>query len=141
MARRRDPLGLPSFGVPLNLTPLLDVIFNLLFFFMLSTTIRQKERFLDMTLPASSTAESRAVDKRIPEIVVDREGRIFFEDDYITLPGLEAKLTAAVRREGFEEVVLSIDGELAWQRIIDVTDVCRKAGVRTVTPRTKSETR
>lgn len=139
MARRgHDPLGLKSIGASLNLTPLLDIIFNLIFFFILATNIRERDRFLEITLPSSTTAEARPAEKEIPRVTMTRDGALFYQGEKITAEGLQVELTAAART-GANEVILASDGQLAWQRIIDVTDICRKAGILQVTPMIRNE--
>ena len=139
MARRgRDPLGLKNIGASLNLTPLLDIIFNLIFFFVLATNIRERDRFLEITLPSSATAEARPIEKEIPRVTMTRDGTLFYKGERITPEGLQVELTKAAA-DGAEEVILASDGQLAWQRIIDVTDICRQAGILQVTPMIKNE--
>ncbi|MCB2155069.1 biopolymer transporter ExbD [bacterium] len=140
MARRRrsDPLGLKNIGATLNLTPLLDIIFNLIFFFILATNIRERDRFLEITLPSSTTAEARPAEKEIPRVTMTREGDLFFKGEKITAEGLAVELKMAAE-DGAEEVILASDGQLAWQRIIDVTDICREAGILQVTPMIRNE--
>ncbi len=60
-----------------NLTPLIDVVFLLLIFFVLTTTF-QKEAQLLVDLPGSSSGESQTLQQQV-EIVVDQEGGIMLQ--------------------------------------------------------------
>lgn len=120
----------------LNLTPLLDVLFNLIFFFLLATTIRDdRERFLDIDLPGSGTAEAREELPDVPIIALDREGTLYFDGSRVTEAELEEKLRLAAATRNATSAIVEIDAENAFQRFIDLTDVCRRAGVLEVTPR------
>ncbi|BCE02135.1 ExbD/TolR family protein [Marinicellulosiphila megalodicopiae] len=61
-----------------NLTPLIDVVFLLLIFFMVSTTFN-KNYEQDITLPQSSSNTVQSDDKKI-EIIVDASGKISVND-------------------------------------------------------------
>ncbi|MEQ8664044.1 MAG: biopolymer transporter ExbD, partial [Gammaproteobacteria bacterium] len=64
--------------VDVNLTPLIDVVFLLLIFFMVSTTF-VKESKIDLTLPEASE-ELREHEAARIEIAVDREGNVFIDE-------------------------------------------------------------
>jgi biopolymer transport protein ExbD len=143
MARRNQSAraGLLNIGgTTLNLTPLLDIIFNLVFFFLLATNIRDRERFLEIALPESETAEAQAVEETIPEIAITRSGELYLDGEAVAEEALGQRLRELVEKGAATEVVLSSDAEVAWQRIVDVTDICRTAGLREVTPRIRSRT-
>lgn len=135
MARR-----LVDTGAQINLTPLLDIIFNLLFFFLLATNIRQKEQFMDVTLPAASSGETRTMEERIPEIVLKKDSAILLDGEEVTAEELEARLVRARSAEKVREVLVSSDSEIAVQRFFDVADICRSAGIVQVTPRVRPRT-
>lgn len=126
-------------GGGINLTPLLDIIFNLIFFFILATTIREKERYLEVNLPSASTAQQRTADEELPEVAITASGDIYLNGAPITPGELETQLAARVARDGIREVVLSTDAEVSFQRFTDITDICRAAGIQVVTPRTRTE--
>jgi len=142
MARRRARGGMAAMmggtGADLNLTPLLDIIFNLIFFFVLATNIRERDRVLEITLPSSQTAETETIPEQVPEISLSKDGLIHYEGRVVTAQELEGELKKAVAL-GTKEVTLACDAQLAWQRVVDITDICRNAGVLEVTPRIRSE--
>jgi len=136
-ASRNDPLW--GTGSSLNLTPLLDVIFLLIFFFILATRIRDRERFLEMELPGSTSAEAREVDDAIPVITITPDGRFLLDGEEVTLQRLGGDLRRAVVEQGAAEAVISSGGDIPWQTIIDVTDVAREAGIERVSPQVRRE--
>ena len=75
MPRRREK-GIGVLGVSggLNLTPLLDIIFNLIFFFILATNIRDREQYMEIQIPSATTAEELAVQQQIPVVALTKEG-------------------------------------------------------------------
>jgi len=133
-ARRRARSVFDTTG--LNVVPLLDVLFNLIFFFLLATNIRDdRERFLDIDLPSSGTAERREDPPDVPEIALDRDGALYLDGARVTEAELEDRLRLAAATRDVSSAIVQIDAENAFQRFIDLTDICRRAGVLEVTPR------
>lgn len=119
--RRRAPLIL-------ELTPLIDVVFLLLIFFMVSTTFVNQPAGIQVDLPRS---ENRDV---IPEgadvsLHLAADGRILFEDEAITGEQLQSRLAAAAREDPSTLVVLRADEALAHGRVVAVMDLARSLGL------------
>ncbi|MGD8616641.1 MAG: biopolymer transporter ExbD, partial [Gammaproteobacteria bacterium] len=77
-----------------NLTPLIDVVFILLIFFMVSTTF-QRESQIKIELPEAS-AEPMEERKELLEIVIDSQGHYFIDEQQVVNSELET-LKAAIR--------------------------------------------
>jgi len=133
--RRRGMLEGPVGN--LNLTPLLDIIFNLIFFFILATTIRDQaeERQIEILLPEARAGQPPADTAPIPEITLMADGSLFFNGVAVTEAELEAHLRRSVEQDNLREVILASDGEATWQRIVTVNDICRRAGITQVPSR------
>lgn len=120
--RRRRILG-PG----INLTPLLDAILNLTFFFLVATTLRKQEGQLTVALPAAETAKAAAGSAK-PSVTLDSEGRIFFEEQEFTEEEFEARMREIVA-EGNLEVDIRGDKTVEFGRVVRVMDLCKKAGM------------
>ncbi len=111
----------------ISLTPLLDVIFNLIFFFILATTIREAKSFLEVQLPSSSEAAAREAETATLIITVTDTNRIYLNEREVTPKDLEALLreqdVANVR-----EIIIRGDAKAYNQTIVDVLDACARAG-------------
>ena len=111
----------------INLTPLLDVIFNIIFFFILATTIREAKSFLEVQLPSSSEAAAREAETATLIITVTDTNRIYLNEREVTPKALEALLreqdVANVR-----EIIIRGDAKAYNQTIVDVLDACARAG-------------
>lgn len=113
-----------------NITPLIDVVFLLLIFFMITTTF-QKETELQINLPEASAEESQ--DKERPlEIVVDARGR-FFVDGKELLNSSPDTLRAAIQKVTVgnkdRHVVIRGDGQADYQAVVTIMDVIGKLGL------------
>ncbi len=111
----------------INLTPLLDVIFNIIFFFILATTIREAKSFLEVQLPSSSEAAAREAETATLIITVTDTNRIYLNEREVTPKDLEVMLreqdVANVR-----EIIIRGDAKAYNQTIVDVLDACARAG-------------
>ncbi|MCB1749767.1 MAG: biopolymer transporter ExbD [Gammaproteobacteria bacterium] len=121
--------------VDVNLTPLIDVVFLLLIFFMVSTTF-VKESKIDLTLPQASE-DVREDDFARIEVAVDREGEVFVDEKALVNTQVETirQALAAARPEGEAQpvVIISADAAAAYQRVVDVMDAARQAGLNRIT--------
>lgn len=111
----------------INLTPLLDMIFNLIFFFILATTIRQTQAYLDIRLPRASEARRAESPKKTIILVVTKENNIYLDDRQISADGLETELKTLPPRD-VEQIILKGDAMARHETIVRVLDACAKAG-------------
>jgi biopolymer transport protein ExbD len=122
-------------NVELNITPLIDVVFLLLIFFMVSTSfIRQSE--ISLTLPQASE-EQPAQDLDIIEIAVDDAGR-FYVNGQALINAQVATLKSAIadaaeELTGDPSIVISSDARADVQAVISVMDAARQLGFVRIT--------
>jgi len=124
------PLKTHQDEVPsLNLTPMIDVLFLLIIFFMAGTKFTDLESRLKLKLPQVSHdgALAPAPEKRV--INVYRDGQVSLDRDFVTLTELTQRLTAARQEYGGLGVVVRGDAEGAFQHVASVLGACRKAGI------------
>jgi biopolymer transport protein ExbD len=111
----------------INIAPLIDVMFLLLIFFMVSSTFREHIG-VDVKLPESETAtEQEEGDRRI---FVKQEGVYSLGDEDLDGDGLRGKLAEIISED--PEAVLVIDGDRAasFQAVVRAMDIARDAGGR-----------
>lgn len=122
------PLDEPS----INLTSMLDVVLNLIIFFMISTQFIQEERQFDVKLPTVS--EATALSGQPDEIVVNvlSNGDLVLKGKTVTAGELEAVLKFARERFPGQAVVIRADGEGKYQPVMDVLALCRRVEIRNV---------
>lgn len=128
----------PEEEVDVNLTPLIDVVFLLLIFFMVSTTfIRESE--IELTLPEASE-EVRENPLDTIDIAIDSKGRFFVNGNALINTQLETIRQALndVRPADAEPVVIiSADANATHQAVVTVMDAARQVGMTRITFPTK----
>ena len=116
----------------INITPLIDVMFLLLIFFMVSSTFRE-HLGIDITLPRAATGSEQAEDGH--EITVKTSGDIFIGQRLVSVEELRESLTALVAEEPEAVITLRADEAAAFQRVVTVIDTVRGVGgMRLVIP-------
>lgn len=107
-----------------DLTPLIDVVFLLLIFFMVTTTF-DKYGQIDIDVP---TANVESLDKKLPlEIVIDKNGDYFAIRDGKTSPIDIDNLGNILI--GIDSVSVTADKELKYQIIMDTITKLKKQGI------------
>lgn len=126
--------------VELQIAPLIDVVFLLLIYFMVTASLIKKEADISFVLPATSTAKIKDVPVEILiEIsengTVEAEGFIFASED-VKLDELASHLRslgAVAASQGSPFMVnLMPDPETFQERVINVMDACAAAGVKSL---------
>ena len=122
----------------LNITPLIDVVFLLLIFFMVSTTF-QRESEITIELPESSgdVAES---DKKVIEISIDNQGRYFVNQRQLKATDIKTlKKAISITRGDAKEpkLIISADKMTPHQAVVRAMDAARQLGLVHLTFATK----
>ncbi|MCS3902757.1 biopolymer transport protein ExbD [Methylohalomonas lacus] len=127
----------------LNILPLIDVVFLLLIFFMVTTTF-DRDSEISITLPEASQDKVDSKPQAV-EIDIDREGRVFINARAL------ANAQSATIREALDQavkasddrddpaIIINADAETSHQSVIRVMDAARQLGLRRVTFATRLE--
>lgn len=117
----------------INLTSLIDVVFLLLIFFMVSTTF-DRQSLLRLDLPEAATAESESVPDLI-EILITDGGQVFVAEELVVelnRSSLQAALAAQLAQRPDAPVVVRADGEASHRLVVMALDSAAAEGVRRV---------
>ena len=109
----------------INIVPMIDVIFAILTFFIMSTLFLTRQEGLPVNLPQASSAKKATQPARVT-LTVDKAGEIFLNKQPITLDNLEAGVKAKVKPEQPLMVVLNADEAVNHGKIVAVMDKVRQ---------------
>ncbi len=110
----------------LDITPLVDVIFQLLIFFMLTATFVKNPNF-EINLPQASTKLTTNVKKDIT-VVVTADGSIQFESEEVDHDELEDLLTEQYENNPNAIVLIRADTESKHGKVVKIMDLAKKVG-------------
>jgi biopolymer transport protein ExbD len=113
----------------INLTPMIDIVFNLIIFFMVSTRFTEIERQVDLAVPEVPHASNLAEVPKSRTINVLRDGRLTLDGDTLSLGQLSQRLSDAYRERPDLDVVVRGDADAPFQHVAAVFAACRQAGI------------
>lgn len=117
-------------GIHLDFVPMVDVLFNLLIFFLLATTIAQVEREMNIALPFASHAGPISSAMRELVINLDAEGQIVLSGRKVALEDLRQIIQQAVQVNPEQKVIVRADRALPYGTVVSVLDACKGAGIQ-----------
>jgi biopolymer transport protein ExbD len=119
-----------SIASTLSLTPLIDVVFLLLIFFLVTSEFEDEERRLDIVLPSATSAVPMTSKPREVVVDIDAAGNAYLSGQRTSLEELQRLLSLAVSNNPTSQtVVIRADRETSFQPVVSVMDVCNKTGV------------
>lgn len=128
--RRRRTFAHGHHGqVELNVIPLIDVVFFLLVFYVISTSFIQ-ESAVAIDRPRSSQAET--VSGAFVPVAVVKSGAIHVGNQVVDLQAVSDEVRVALERSGTERVLLIPDREVPTGLLLAVMDACEAGGATAV---------
>ena len=126
MRRRPRKQSLPP---QLMLSPMIDMIFLLLVFFIVSTMYMSEIKTIPIRLPVAQNSET--VSKSNFAVTVKKDGVLYLEDNKIEIKQLVANAAAESKRDAAFSVIIRADGEANYKTVIKLMDELKGAGVVT----------
>ena len=109
-----------------DLTPMIDVVFLLLIFFMISTTFIERPG-LKIDLPQSSAQQLQLEENEV-QVYLTADGQIFLQRQLVTLDVMADKLTAFGPRSERMTFLLMADKDALHGKVIQLMDLAKSAG-------------
>ena len=117
-------------ALQLNLTPMIDVVFLLVIFFMAATQFADAERAIDLDLPDVASAGTNLAIPNEPMIVsVNQSGTLALDGKQVTIEELTEDLRLAAQDRPDLEVQVHGDSGVVFQEVAGALAACRAAGV------------
>ena len=116
-----------SFPPQLMLSPMIDMIFLLLVFFIVSTMYMSEIKTIPIRLPVAQNSET--VSKSNFAVTVKKDGVLYLEDNKIEMKQLVANAAAESKRDAAFSVIIRADGEANYKTVIKLMDELKGAGV------------
>ena len=112
----------------MEMTPLIDVVFLLIIFFMVSTVFVDFSRRMDINLPSSKSSIIDEKPKTL-EIKMSKDKKIFLAGKPVTLLGLEQSLRKLDVKGKKQTAIIRADKLLPYGEVIQVMGLLQKAGI------------
>lgn len=115
---------------PLNMTPLIDMVFLLLIFFLVATTFASEERDIAIQLPTTSAPRPLSAPPRQLIINIKEDGSVFVSSRQVDDQALSRLLADTLRDNPDKEVLIRTDERSIFKHYARVVSLCRQAGVK-----------
>jgi biopolymer transport protein ExbD len=113
----------------LNLTPMIDVVFLLIIFFMAASKFAEVEADIDLQLPEVAAATPITSAPKQRTVSVEQDGAVKLDGDAVTLSELTSKLATAKREYPQLSVVIRGDAACAFQHVAAALSACKDANI------------
>lgn len=125
----------PRFGAPrkrsfaINITPLIDVLFLLLIFLLISTTLRVRPA-LDLDLPRTRGSGASPAERHTLSIL--RDGSYHLQGRWVSPGDLPSRLEGLYRRAGEDSLSVEVDRNANSESLVYALDVARQSGYKQI---------
>jgi len=112
-----------------DISPLIDMVFILLIFFMVSTTF-VKDMKLDLNRPSASTATTAST--KAVRLYIDNSGATYLDGQPIQIWVIQSRLRELLSAGSEQSVLVVTDGNVPAERLVEVVDQARRSGATDV---------
>jgi len=124
MKFRKQKNGKSGLGTTLDLTPIVDVVFNLLIFFALSLNFAATSGGINVKLPSASSAEPVKTEQ--VTINLTQAGQLYYNDKEINIEDLSTKLQKVEDKQSI--VIIRADNTVPHGKVVEVMDIVKTGG-------------
>lgn len=121
----------------LMIIPMIDIIFFLLVFFMMSMLSMVVQKSMPVNLP-TATASSVDLQRKIP-ITITADGKIYVEQDAYDLNGMAKRLEAEKAKGGDLTIILRADQRAQYGKFVQVLDTLKNMQLNKIAVATESK--
>jgi biopolymer transport protein ExbD len=123
-ARRKRP--------SIDISPLIDVVFQLLLFYAVTTQFVSDER-LKLELPEAKTAEQHVAERpKIAEVLITEDGKVLVGDRIVAEDDLEFEIRRLVNSTADQALTIRGDRGADYGTVIHVLDIAREVGAKAI---------
>ncbi|KZY47767.1 MULTISPECIES: biopolymer transporter ExbD [unclassified Oleiphilus] len=120
----------------IDISPLIDMVFILLIFFMVTTTF-VKDMKLDLDRPSASSAA--AASTKATRVFIDKLGDVYVDNQPVRIYSLQSKLRDMLRVSTDKSVLVVTDENVPAKLVLEVIDQCKLSGATDVGVATEQE--
>lgn len=118
-------------AIGFNMTPMIDVVFQLIIFFLLSSHLAKSETQLVLPLPQAESGSERAETRALRlTLNVTKDGGLILNGHDLNVAQLEQRLRERMEKDGAElELLIRADRGVPYHRVEPVLRACARAGI------------
>ncbi len=115
-----------------NILPLIDVLFAILLFFMLSSIVLTEKNQITVQRPINSQAEQVSKAKKIVTITLKKNKKLYLEDDEINTSELSERLKRLSEYSSMEQILIDADKACSYGDVMEILDIIKAGGLDSI---------
>ena len=116
----------------INILPLIDVLFAILIFFMLSSIVLTEKNKITVQRPTNSYVEKVSKAKKLITITLIKNKKLYLEGEEIGADKLSERLKLISKNESIEQVLIDADKTSAYGDIMEILEIVKEAGLNSI---------
>lgn len=114
----------------IEMTPIIDIVFLLLIFFLVATTYQQTEREMQIALPQTQSGGPITMSLRELVVNIEADGTIIVAGQTLSPANFRSLVTQAVEANPDQKVTIRGDRAASYASIAAALDICKSAGIQ-----------
>ena len=115
-----------------NILPLIDVLFAILIFFMLSSIVLTEKNKITVQRPTNSYVEKVRKAKKLITITLIKNKRLYLEDEEIGADKLSERLKLISKNGSIEQILIDADKTSAYGDVMEILEIVKEAGLNSI---------
>ena len=115
-----------------NILPLIDVLFAILIFFMLSSIVLTEKNKITVQRPTNSYVEKVSKAKKLITITLAKNKKLYLEDEEIGADELSERLKLISKNESIEQVLIDADKTSTYGDVMEILEIVKEAGLNSI---------
>ena len=112
-----------------NMSSMTDVVFLLLIFFMIASTLAKNLNTIDVKLPQ---AKGKSENRENVSVSIDSQNRFYIDEEFVRKNDINNKLIAKLSKSNKRVIILRSDSKVPIKEIVYVMDIANKNSVKVV---------
>ena len=112
-----------------NMSSMTDVVFLLLIFFMIASTLSKQLNTIDVQLPK---AKGKTENRSTVAVSIDKSGRFFIDEQRVSKPAFTQRLIARLTPLSDKSIVLRAEKNVAIEEVVYVMNIANQNGIKIV---------
>jgi len=115
-----------------NILPLIDVLFAILLFFMLSSIVLTEKNQITVQRPSNNQTEKVGKGKKILTVTLQKDKKLFLKDEEILVEQLTERLNLIREDNSADQILIDADKECSYGDVMDVLDAVKAANLNSI---------
>ena len=122
----------PNSGSEVNILPLIDVLFAILLFFMLSSIVLTEKNQIAVKRPTISQAEQVGKAKKTITITLKNNSKLYLEENELLTAELSQRLKRLSQDNSIGQVLIDADKACVYGEVMEILDIVKAAGLNSI---------